>query len=315
MKDAEKYLTPLALEFLAYLELEKRYSPHTVLSYRHDLSQFFHYFEHTYGGMPLPDIRHLHIQSWLVTGLPKGKSGKKGAVSATTIHRKISTLKSFFKFAVRKGVLKQSPMAKVSSPKIRRRLPMFVEEKGMQELEQNAVEGRPVFADGFKGATDRLVLDLLYQTGMRRAELIGLTVRQVDVGNRQIKVLGKGNKERIIPVSDQLLDQISAYEAHKRRELEHFDERRLLVNRSGKPLTEKYVYTVVKKALSLVTTLPKRSPHILRHTFATHLSNNGADINAIKELLGHSSLAATQIYTHNNIEKLKDIHKQAHPKS
>lgn len=307
----EQPLPAFAQAFLAYLELEKRYSPHTVLAYRVDLEQFFGYLQCTYGDISLTEVRYFHIQSWLVTGLaPAGKSA-----TAVTIRRKISTLKSFFKYAVRKQLLEQSPMAKVSSPKIGKRLPVFVEEKGMQQLEENAAAGKPVFSDDFKGATARLILDLLYQTGMRRAELIGLKMQQVDTGNRQLKILGKGNKERFVPVSSPLLEQIAAYEAQKRREIGNPDLERLLVKPNGKPLDESYVYKVVKAALSQVTTIRKKSPHILRHTFATHLMNNGADLNAVKELLGHSSLAATQVYTHNTIEKLKKVHQQAHPKA
>lgn len=310
----EQHLPPFALAFLAHLELEKRYSPHTVLAYRVDMEQFFHYIQGTYGDMPLPEIRHFHIQSWLVTGLHPDKKASSG-VSTVTIRRKISTLKSFFKYAVRKQLLSQSPMAKVNSPKVQKRLPVFVEEKGMQQLEQNAVEGQPIFTDDFKGATAQLVLDLLYHTGMRRAELIGLTLRQVDTGNKQLKILGKGNKERFVPISTLMLEQIAAYEARKRREIANPDPVRLLVKPNGKPLDASYVYKMVKAALSQVTTIQKKSPHILRHTFATHLMNNGADLNAVKELLGHSSLAATQVYTHNTIEKLKKIHQQAHPKA
>lgn len=310
----EQHLPSFALAFLAYLELEKRYSPHTVLAYRTDLEQFFQYMQGAYGEMSLKEIRYFHIQSWLVTGIHPDKKASS-SVAAVTIRRKISTLKSFFKYAVRKQQLAQSPMAKVNSPKVRKRLPVFVEEKGMQQLEQNAVEGQPIFADDFPGATAQLIMDLLYHTGMRRAELIGLTLQQVDTGNKQLKILGKGNKERFVPISSLLLDQITAYEARKHKEIAHPDPHRLLVKPDGKPLNESYVYKVVKAALSQVTTIPKKSPHILRHTFATHLVNNGADLNAVKELLGHSSLAATQVYTHNTIEKLKKIHQQAHPKA
>lgn len=310
----EPQLPPFAQAFLDYLALEKRYSPHTVDAYRVDLEQFFTFIKGTYGQMGLPEMKYFHIQSWLVTGLHPDKKSAS-TVATVTIRRKISTLKSFFKYAVRRQLLAQSPMAKVSSPKVRKRLPMFVEEKGMQQLEQNAVEGQPVFSADFKGATAQLILDLLYHTGMRRAELVGLKMKQLDAGNSQLKVVGKGNKERIIPISRELLEQLKAYEVRKHREIEAPDTEHLLVRPNGKPLTPNYVYKTVNEALAQVTTIPKKSPHILRHTFATHLMNNGADLNAVKELLGHSSLAATQVYTHNTIEKLKKVHRQAHPKA
>jgi integrase/recombinase XerC len=199
-------------------------------------------------------------------------------------------------------------MTTVVSPKIKKRLPAFVEEKNTQTL-FTYVE----FNDDWKGKTERLVLSLFYNTGMRVSELVNLKEKQVDENYAQLKVLGKGNKERIIPISKELLTEIKNYVAQKPVRLEGVTE--IFVNEKGKPLYSKYIYNLVKKYLSAVTTLEKKSPHILRHTFATHLMNNGADLNAVKELLGHSSLAATQVYTHNTIEKLKDIHKKAHPKA
>lgn len=302
-----------AERFLSYLALQKRYSQHTTASYRLDLFQFFQYMHGAYGDMPLGQINSFHIQSWLATGL--NARGASGSAAAVTIRRKISTLRSFFKFAVREGHIAQSPMFKVVSPKLRKRLPMFVEEKGMQQVEQNQVEGQPLFADDFEGATKQLVLDILYQTGIRRAELIGLRQDGFSYSNSHIKVLGKGNKERIIPIGNPLGRSIRKYMERKRKELETPDMEYLLVKKDGRRLNEGFVYRTVKAALGQVTTLSKRSPHILRHTFATHLVNNGADINAVKELLGHASLASTQVYTHNTIEKLKKVHQQAHPKA
>jgi integrase/recombinase XerC len=191
-----------------------------------------------------------------------------------------------------------------------KRLPQFVEEKDTRNL-FSEVE----FSEGFKGDTEKLVLEILYNTGMRKAELIGLKEHQIDISNCQIKVLGKGNKERIIPVSKVLMTDIKLYIAEKRRVMGRSEENFLFVNGKGKLLDPKVVYNIAKKYLSKVTTIDKKSPHILRHSFATHLMNNGADLNAVKELLGHSSLAATQIYTHNTIEKLKDVYKKAHPKA
>ncbi|WP_346318793.1 tyrosine-type recombinase/integrase [Chitinophaga sp. YIM B06452] len=314
-------LPPIAQGFLAYLELEKRYSPHTVQSYGLDLFQFFRYLSEQYGELPLTRLTHFHIQSWLAMGLepkqPSGKNKKKQAepVTPATIRRKMSALKSFFKYAIRKGELAQSPMAKVVSPKMRGRLPMFVDEKAMQQVEENHAEGEVLFGDDFDGATQRLIIALLYQSGIRRAELIGLTHRSMDLSNSQMKVLGKGNKERIIPLSRPLMAMIREYDERRRKEVGNAETGQLLVRANGKGVTKSFVYSTVRKALDKVTTISKRSPHILRHTFATHLMNNGADINAVKELLGHASLASTQVYTHNTIEKLKKVHQQAHPKA
>ncbi|MGX5819469.1 tyrosine-type recombinase/integrase [Chitinophaga lutea] len=304
----------LAERFLAYLALRKRYSPHTTENYRLDLWQFFQYLEAQYPDTQQPrEVNSYQIQSWLVTGLASRQSD--GAAAVTTVRRKISSLRSYFKFAIREGELEQTPMNKVTVPKLRPRLPLFVEEKGMQLVEQNQTEEGPIFGDDFDGLTRRLALDILYQTGIRRAELIGLQEGGVDRGNSQIKVLGKGGKERIIPISGALMDRIQAYLARKAQETPPQEHRHLLVRETGAKLSDMYVYRTVRAALDRVTTIQKRSPHILRHTFATHLVNNGADINAVKELMGHASLASTQVYTHNTIEKLKKVHQQAHPKA
>lgn len=201
-------------------------------------------------------------------------------------------------------------MTAIISPKVSKRLPQFVDKKDVHTLFTH-VE----FPATWAGMTDRLIIQLLYNTGIRQAELIGLKEIDISKGNSNIKVLGKGNKERIIPISAQLMDALQEYMAEKRKQLESYDTRVLLVTATGKKLYPKYVYNSVHKYLAEVTTIDKKSPHVLRHTFATHLMNSGADLNAVKELLGHSSLAATQIYTHNSIEKLKNIHKKAHPKA
>ena len=231
-------------------------------------------------------------------------------MEAKSINRKISSLKSFFKYQLKEEVVQVSPMSTIISPKMNKRLPQFVEKADINTL-FSYVE----FTDDWQGKTDRILLQLLYNTGIRQAELVSLKESQVDHFKSSVKVLGKGNKERIIPVSAALLGLLKSYMAEKRKNFEQFDQETLLVNDKGRKLYPKYVYNVVKKYLSMITTISKKSPHVLRHTFATHLMNNGADLNAVKELLGHSSLAATQIYTHNSIEKLKDIHKKAHPKA
>ena len=313
---SEDILHPVVDRFLSYIQLEKRYSPHTFAAYRQDLHQFFQFLEKQYGQPELTAIGHLHIRSWLAELIQEQQQPR-------TVNRKISALKSFFKYTVRQGLIQQTPMVKVSAPKVSRRLPGFIDEKGMQAMEDNrsmrrGEEGAPIFSDDLEGVTHRLVFDLLYHTGIRLSELINLEERNVDSGNLTIKVLGKGNKERIIPISRELLQQLKEYIGRKRRELENPAPQVLLAHpKSGKKLYPKYVYNLVRDYLTRhqITTITRKSPHVLRHTFATHLTNNGADINAIKELLGHSSLAATQVYTHNTIEKLKDVFKQAHPKA
>ena len=259
--------------------------------------------ETTYGEVEAKQIGPSMIRSWLA-------SLKEGGMESKSINRKISALKSFFKFQIREGFLTASPMVTVVSPKNKKRLPQFVDEKDVNTL-FNHVE----FPDDWEGKTDRLILQLLYNTGMRQAELGALKERLVDKSNRVIKVLGKGNKERVIPVSIELMNSILSYINDKRGSFEKFDNEHVLINAKGKKLYPKYVYNKVRLYLGLVTTIDKKSPHVLRHTFATHLLNNGAELNAVKELLGHSSLAATQVYTHNTIEKLKDVYKKAHPKA
>ena len=251
----------------------------------------------------LQSIKPAFIRTWLAQLKSEG-------VSSKTINRKISSLRSFFKYNIMQGQIEASPMATIISPKVGKRLPQFVEKKDMDTLFEH-VE----FPDNWTGRTERLLLLILYNTGMRQAELIGLKENQIDKLNSAIKVLGKGSKERLIPLNNKLLQDMSAYAAEKKIHFSDADPVFLLVNEKGKKLYPRYVYNVAKKYLSLVTTIDKKSPHILRHTFATHLTNNGADLNAVKELLGHSSLAATQIYTHNTIEKLKDVFKKAHPKA
>lgn len=286
-------------DFLNYIKFEKRYSQHTLISYQNDLEQFFAFLTE-YDSPPVPKITATFIRSWLAQ--LKGEE----KLTAKSINRKISTLKSFFKYQLKNGVIKVSPMTTITSPKIGKRLPQFLKESDVETLFQH-VE----FPDDWDGRSTRLILLLFYNTGIRLSELINLKQSQLDVYNRQIKVLGKGNKERIIPVSADLIKELTDLIANSPgKEIPN-----VFVTEKGKPLNPRNVYSRVKTYLSAVTTLEKKSPHILRHTFATHLMNNGADLNAVKELLGHSSLAATQVYTHNTIEKLKDVFKKAHPKA
>jgi integrase/recombinase XerC len=289
--------------FLDYLKFQKRYSQHTIISYQNDLADFFDFIEKQFGLTSLNEISYSFVRSWLAGLKQKGMESK-------TINRKISTLKSFFKYQLKQGLLPNSPMAIISSTKVKKRLPQFVSEGDINTL-FNYME----FSDDWSGKTERLLLELLYNTGIRKAELISLKEIHLDNSNSTIKVLGKGNKERVLPVSKELNQLMRQYVADKGSAFETANTEVLLVNEKGKKLYPKYIYNVVKKYLGAVTTIEKKSPHVLRHTFATHLMNNGADINAVKELLGHSSLAATQIYTHNTIEKLKEAHSKAHPKA
>ena len=297
------YEVSLIQSFLDYLKFQKRYSQHTIISYQNDLTSFLDFIEIQFAIQSLNEINASFARSWLASLKEKG-------IESKSINRKISTLKSFFKYQLKKGIIPTSPMATIVSTKVKKRLPQFVAENDINTL-FNYME----FPDNWNGKTHRLVFHLLYNTGIRQAELINLKEAHIDTGNSTIKVLGKGNKERILPVSNELTQLIKKYVTDKQTELVLGDREILLVSEKGKKLYPKYVYTVVKKYLAAVTTIDKKSPHVLRHTFATHLMNNGADINAVKELLGHSSLAATQIYTHNTIEKLKEVYKKAHPKA
>ena len=295
-------LNPIVNPFLDYLKFEKRYSQHTIKAYAEDLLHFFDFLEVNFGPTPITGINAAIIRTWLA-------SQKDAGLSAKSLNRRISTLKSFFRYQLRTGVVEVSPMTTIVSPKIKKRLPVFVESGNTATL-FNYVE----FPDTWQGKVDRLMLELFYCSGMRLSELVGLKENQVDISNANLKILGKGNKERIVPLGKEMLLHLKEYLSYKRTQFGNEDNLHLLVTEKGKPLYPKYVQLAVKKYLSLVTTIDKKSPHVLRHTFSTHLMNNGADLNAVKELLGHSSLAATQIYTHNTIEKLKDIHKKAHPR-
>ncbi|MFN8309128.1 MAG: site-specific tyrosine recombinase/integron integrase [Chitinophagales bacterium] len=288
-------------EFLAFIEFEKRYSIHTLLSYKNDLEQFSNFFKKETNSENISEASHFHIRNWMVHLMQTD-------VGARSISRKISTLKSFYKFLIRKGVISKSPMGKIQSPKIKKRLPSFVEDSGMTRLFRD-VE----FTDDFNGWRDQCILALLYATGIRRSELLGLSIQDIDFNRLQIKVLGKGNKERIIPITADMGQQLKDF--IKIREMQSAAGSHVFIMENGAVMKPHTLYNLVKKYLSQVTTIEKKSPHVLRHTFATHLMNNGADINAVKELLGHSSLAATQVYTHNTIEKLRNIYKQAHPRA
>lgn len=287
--------------FLNFIEFERRYSKHTLESYTNDLLQFDAFLKPY--EKEIAQALHIDVRNWMVSMMEQ-------KITPRSINRKISTLQSFYKFLMRKGDIKKSPLAKVQTPKTSKRLPVFVELPGIEKLLKDTE-----FAEGYEGLRDKMIIELLYGTGMRRSELMNLKETDFDSYNSQVKVLGKGNKERIIPVHNQLTISIKNFIEEKRKAVPVQQGNFLVVNENGKKLEPATVYKCVNKYLNLVTTVDKRSPHTLRHTFATHLMNNGADINAVKELLGHTSLAATQVYTHNTIDKLKNIYKLAHPKA
>lgn len=287
-------------EFAHYLRFEKRYSALTLKAYLGDLEKFSEYLTLHYAEIPLSEITHLHLRSWL-------SDLKEQNQKESSINRKISSLSSYFKFLQRNGFVSKNPVSLLHNMRLPERLPQFLKTAETEFLFEELK-----FESNFRGETDRLLLELLYATGIRRAEIINLKESDIEWSLRQIRVWGKGNKERLVPVASSLLDSISSYIIAKRQE--EIATANLLVLTDGKPLYEKYVYLTVKKYISQVSSITKKSPHIMRHTFATHLLNNGASIQAIKELLGHSSIAATQVYTHINIDELKKIHKLSHPR-
>ena len=288
--------------FVHYLKYEKRFSPHTVSAYQNDLDQFHHFIKES--ELNAIDVKHQHVRSWIVELLDKKTESK-------TINRKLSTIRSFYKFLLKEELLESNPTLLVKSPKIPKRLPVIIEETKINALLDNEI----LFSDDFESIRDHLVIELLFGTGIRLAELISLQQTDVNFYEATITVLGKRSKQRIIPLNDQLLNSLKIYVDRKKNKNYNNNSSSLFVTKEGNPVYPKFIYRIVKKYLSHITTQDKKSPHIMRHSFATSLLNNGADINAIKELLGHASLAATQVYTHNSVERLKTIYKQAHPKA
>jgi integrase/recombinase XerC len=285
--------------FLEYIQHEKRLSIHTLTAYTGDLSQFIEYLTIQYEIQNISEINHTIIRSWIVALMEK-------KIASRSVNRKITTLKTFYNYLLRQGVVSVNPMLKIQSPKTSKQLPVFVEKERMDQLLDNRE-----FGDDEDGLRNKLIIELFYATGIRLSELINLKLNNVDDHLRQIKVLGKRNKERIIPISRYLLDLMGNYQKSKTIINDEF----FFTNKKGEKMYDKFVYRIVNSYLSQVTTIDKKSPHILRHTFATHMLNSGADLNSIKELLGHANLSATQVYTHNTVEKLKNVYKQAHPRA
>ncbi len=294
-------LTEAISSFLNYLKFEKHYTQHTLVAYETDLEQFSFFAEKQFEVTQLPEIMAMHVRTWLANLKDEG-------ISSRSINRKLSSLKSFFKYQLRTGVVKTSPLGTISGPKSGKKLPSWLEPSQTSQLQQ-----KDFYPEGWEGNSAHLAISILYEAGLRRSELVGLSGSQIDFHTSTIRVLGKGRKERILPVNKSLLQVIQEYLTGKQEQGWEITGP-LLVKADGKPVNAQWVYATVKHYIGMVTTQEKRSPHVLRHSFATHLTNAGADLNAVKELLGHSSLAATQIYTHNSIEKLKRVHGQAHPK-
>lgn len=292
-------------DFITYLQTEKRMSPHTVTAYEKDLSQFFSFVEEVAQASSLGDVTSDDIRTWIITLLEdKGNT-------ARTVNRKLSSLKAFYRYKMKEGQVQSNPTASVISPKTKKRLPVYVEQKEMESLFSSEL-----FSDDFEGWRDRVIIELFYATGVRLSELLNLQFQDVDLLNNTIKVLGKRNKERIIPFGENMHNLFTKYlDIYQKKFHPDSNNYCIFVAANGKSLYPKAVYRIVRKYLDMVTTIDKRSPHVIRHTFATHMLNNGADLNAIKTILGHSSLAATQVYTHNSMEQLKSIYKQAHPRA
>jgi len=290
-------------QYIDYIQLERRYSIHTINAYSADLIQFSNYLEIVYS-VNILEANFSIIRSWLVNLNSKD-------ISKRSINRKITTLRSFYKYHLSRQNIEANPVTKLSLLKTDKKLPVFVEEEGMENL-LNDIE----FPDTYIGHLDRTIIELFYSTGIRLSELVNLRNDQIDWEAQQLKVLGKRNKERIVPLTNPMIAQLKLYNVHKNKEIINMEnDIYFFLTENGKKIYDKLVYRKIKLYLSLVTTISKKSPHVLRHTFATHLLNKGADLNAIKEILGHASLAATQVYTHNSIEKLKNVYKQAHPRA
>jgi len=287
-------------EFSNYIQNERRLSPHTLTAYQTDLRQFQYFLEETLSLKSFTEGTYNEIRMWII-------HLKENEISNRSINRKISTLKSLFKYFITKQKVKVNPMLKIIAPKQSKKLPVYFDQKLLNNLFNSEV-----FTNDFIGIRDILIMELLYGTGMRLAELIN--IKQTDIDNLEIKVLGKGNKERIIPITKNIASFISLYNEKRKKEFTTRNNDFLLLTNKGDKLYEKFVYRIVNHYLGLVTNEKKKSPHTMRHSFATNMLNNGAQLHTIKEILGHANLSATQVYTHNTIERLKDAYKKFHPK-
>ena len=291
----------LILAFLEYLLLEKGYSKHTVTAYKTDLTAFRDFCEITYADANLLAVNYAQVRSWIVS-LVHAK------ISNNTINRKVSSLKSFYKYLQRTSQIEINPLTKHSALKVPKKVQVPFTAK-----EINKVIDTLTTASDFETVRNKLLVELLYSTGIRRAELINIKENDVDIVQRTIKVLGKRNKERFVPLLSSVLGTLQEY--RKLKEEKDYKSEYLLITSKGNKTYETFVYRIINSYFSQVSSKVKKSPHILRHSFATHLLNEGADLNSVKELLGHSSLASTQVYTHNSLEAIKKVYNQAHPRS
>ncbi len=289
--------------FINYIKYEKRYSENTVISYLNDISQFYKFLEDNYSLEDINLVTHFMLRSWVVSLM-------KNKMSPKSVNRKISSIRMFFLFLKRENKIENNPTKKIIAPKIGKTLPKFIRKSEIDNLLDNVL--KPVAYPEFR---DKLIINLLYNTGMRKNEMINLHDKDIDFINKTILVTGKGNKQRIIPVTDSLLIEIEEFINKRNIFFEGSIKDFLFLTDKGNKLYPKFVYNVVFKNLSMVSSSDKRSPHVLRHSIATHLSDENVEINALKALLGHSSLSSTQIYTHNSIEKLKKAYVEAHPKA
>jgi integrase/recombinase XerC len=292
-------MTPffVLLQFEDYLKTEKRFSENTCVAYKNDLNQFINFAQINIQE-ELKEVNYQLIRSWIVNLIDQGSNHR-------TVNRKLSTLRTFYRWSLKQGFTDTNPMLKIKGPKLEKRLPVFLKQS---ELDEQKLA--PLFSEDFDGIRDRLIVELFYQTGIRLSELI--TLKEEDVTNSSIKVLGKRNKERIIPISIELSNQISVYQKHKY--LNGISASNLLTLINGKNLYPKLVYRKINYYLGLVSSIDKKSPHVLRHTFATHMLNNGTGLETLKNILGHASLSATQVYTHSSFTQLNTIYSQAHPR-
>ena len=289
--------------FLSYLSDEKRYSLHTVISYQNDLRQFEEYLQLTFE-LNLLEAKYVQVRDYMVYLMDNN-------IGANSVGRKMSALRSFYKYNQRQGVISSNPLSLIRSPKAAKPLPVFIDDQQLDHL----LDSEEYFNGSFASLRDKLILEVLFGTGMRLAELIALKDADINFYEGSVKVMGKGAKQRIIPLPKPLA--VLLREFINLKSLQNFDNKAasLIVTNTGKDASRAFIYSTVKSYLTFISTQDKRSPHVLRHSYATSLLNRGADLNAIKELLGHASLASTEVYTHNSIARLKTIYKQAHPKA
>ncbi len=288
--------------FQSYLSLERRFSAHTLSAYQSDLAQFTNYCIEHQCLTSVAEVGHFHIRAWVVSLMDAGQSPR-------SINRKLSCLKTYFRFLKKRGHIQKDPMHKVVAPKVGKRLPVY-----LQESQMTALFSHIDFPEHYGGQMHRLILEMLYATGMRRSELSNLKIKDIDFERMVFRVQGKGDKMRIAPFAPYLQEQLEHFLQLRKNTFPSNTEPWLLLNSKGEQFSPSSIYQVVRKYLSMVSSAEQRSPHVIRHSFATHLSNAGAELNVIKELLGHSNLAATQIYMHNSVERLLKVYEQAHPK-